>query len=100
VWPTRADSALRAERKVIPVPALILAGELSPFFPGSYAEKAGENFSNPTVAVFPNLTGLPLRDGPECVRDLRLAFLRDPKATLDVEACKAQVPEIKFEGTS
>lgn len=100
VWDTNADSALSTERKVSPVPALILAGELSPFFPASFAEAAGESFTDPHIAVFPNLTGLPLRDGPKCVSDLRMAFLRDPKALLDIEGCKNIIPKIKFEGVS
>ncbi len=81
------------------VPALILTGALNPSAPPAYAQRAARSFKDATVAVFPSLTGDVLYGGPPCISALRLAFLRDPTAKLDVDGCKAKVPPIAFAGT-
>jgi pimeloyl-ACP methyl ester carboxylesterase len=98
-WPTNAAPALAGEAKVSAVPALLLAGALSPDSGPANAQDAAKSFKNATIAVFPNLTNGVLQGGPPCVAELRLAFLRDPKAKLDIDGCIAQVPRIAFAGT-
>jgi class 3 adenylate cyclase/pimeloyl-ACP methyl ester carboxylesterase len=99
VWPTQPDSALWAEIKVSPVPALILAGELSPWYPPAYADEVAQAFRAPHVVVLPHVTSGPISSGPQCVSDLRVAFLRDPQGELDAETCVQSIPPIQFEGT-
>jgi len=98
-WPTNADSALDVEAKDSAVPALLLAGALSPDYGPANAREAAKSFKNATIAVFPNLTTGVLQGGPPCISALRLAFLRDPGGELDIDGCIAQVPPIAFEGT-
>jgi hypothetical protein len=98
-WPTQPDSALWEEIKVSPVPALILAGELSPFFPPAYGDNVAAAFAAPHVVALPHIAGGPIGAGPQCVSDLRVAFLRDPRGALDAESCISAIPPIEFEGT-
>jgi class 3 adenylate cyclase/pimeloyl-ACP methyl ester carboxylesterase len=98
-WPTHANSALATEVRVSPVPALILGGGLTPWSPPAFAHDIARAFSNATVVTLPNEAAAPLQLGPPCVSDLRLAFLRDPHAELDVAGCIAQAPAIAFQGT-
>jgi pimeloyl-ACP methyl ester carboxylesterase len=98
-WPTNAAPALSGEARVSAVPALLLAGALSPDSGPANAQDAAKSFKNATIAVFPNLTNGVLQGGPPCVAQLRLAFLRDPKAKLDIDGCIAQVRPIAFAGT-
>jgi hypothetical protein len=99
-WPTQARSrAIGPLETASAVPALIVTGALNPYAPPAYAIRAGTSFTDATVAVFPNLTSEALTEGPPCISALRLAFLRDPGAELDVDGCIAQVPPIAFEGT-
>lgn len=99
-WPTQQRSKVIGYRGAPgTVPALILSGGLSPFSPPDYAQQAAKTFKDATVAVFPSLTAFVLQHGPPCVAALRLDFLRDPLAKLDIEGCIAQVPPVKFEGT-
>jgi class 3 adenylate cyclase/pimeloyl-ACP methyl ester carboxylesterase len=99
-WPTQARSrAIGPLETASAVPALILTGALEPLAGPAYAQRAKKSFTHATVAVFPNLTSNGLRDGPSCISALRLAFLRDPTAKLDVNSCIAQVPPIAFAGT-
>jgi len=99
-WPTQARSrAIGPLETVSAVPALILAGALDPLAPPAYAQRTARAFADATVAVFPNLTSDLLAEGPPCISALRLAFLRDPAAKLDVDGCVAKVPPIVFAGT-
>ncbi|MDP9235908.1 MAG: alpha/beta hydrolase [Chloroflexota bacterium] len=98
-WPTQRSRGIQPLETASAVPALILTGALNPFAPPAYAQRAAKAFTHATVAVFPSLTALVLRDGPPCISALRLAFLRDPNAKLDIEGCIAQVPPIAFAGT-
>ncbi len=99
-WPTKARSSVIGLLETASAgPALILTGELNPYAPPDYAQRAAKAFTHATVAVFPSLTHDMLANGPPCISALRLAFLRDPKAKLDVAGCKAKVPPIKFAGT-
>jgi hypothetical protein len=100
-WPTEARSrAIGPLETASAVPALILTGALNPFAPPPYAERAAKSFTEATVAVFPSLTAQVLTDGPPCISALRLAFLRDPKAKLDIDGCIVKVPPIAFVGTN
>ncbi len=99
-WPTKPGTAASPGRETtIKAPALILTGALNPYVPPAYTEEAAKVFKDATVAVFPSLPDDVVYAGPPCIAELRLAFLRDPKAQLDIDGCKAQVPPIAFVGT-
>ena len=99
-WPTQARSrAIGTLETASAVPALIMTGALDPFAPRAYAQRAAKAFTHATVAVFPDLTSDVLTVGPPCISALRLDFLRNPKAKLDVDGCIAKVPPIAFVGT-
>jgi pimeloyl-ACP methyl ester carboxylesterase len=99
-WPTQAQSrAIGPLETASAVPALILTGALDPFAPPAYAQSAKKSFTHATVAVFRSLTSYVLANGPACVSALRLDFLRDPTAKVDIAGCIAQVPPITFAGT-
>jgi pimeloyl-ACP methyl ester carboxylesterase len=103
-WPTKPPAgAISRFETAIQAPALIITGELDPISPRDYAQAAANVFRDATVAVFPSLTDLfadkELEVGPPCIAALRLAFLRDPRAKLDVDGCIAKVPPIAFVGT-
>lgn len=103
-WPTkpRAGAISRFEA-AIQAPALIITGALDPISPPDYAQQTAKVFRDATVAVFPSFGNVfadkQLEVGPPCIAALRLAFLRDPKAKLDINRCIAQVPPITFVGT-
>jgi pimeloyl-ACP methyl ester carboxylesterase len=99
-WPTKArPGAIGLLETASAVPALIFTGALDPLAPRAYAQRAAKAFTDATVAVFPNLTSGVLANGPPCISALRLAFLHNPQADLDVDGCIAQVPPIAFVGT-
>jgi serine/threonine protein kinase/pimeloyl-ACP methyl ester carboxylesterase len=99
-WPTEQRSDVIGRTRVpAAVPVLVLGGQISTDSPPAYAEAAAaRSFEDATIAIFPRLTTNPSFNGPACVLDLRLAFLEDPDAELDIEGCKAQVPPIDFVG--
>jgi pimeloyl-ACP methyl ester carboxylesterase len=97
-WPTEQRSGvIGAFRPTNPAPALIISGGLNPFSPPSYARAAATAFTETTVAVFPSLSSFAVLKGPPCVAALRLQFLRDPHADLDVETCVNSAPPLHFE---
>ncbi|MEX0785552.1 MAG: adenylate/guanylate cyclase domain-containing protein [Dehalococcoidia bacterium] len=99
-WPAQARSrAIGPLETASAVPALIFTGALDPFAPPAYAQRAANAFTHATVAVFPDLASDVLTVGPPCISALRLEFLRDPTAELDIDGCIEQVPAIAFEGT-
>jgi class 3 adenylate cyclase len=99
-WPTKQRSAVvDSLPPADPPPALIVTGAINPYAPASYAKRAATQFKQATVAAFPTLAAFALLNGPPCVAELRLAFLRDPHAKLDVEGCIASVPPIEWQGT-
>jgi class 3 adenylate cyclase len=80
-------------------PALIYRGELNPYHSAEYLQESARWFARPIVVTFPALTTGALTTGPACIVELRLAFLRDPTAELDVDTCVASIPPVRFEGS-
>jgi pimeloyl-ACP methyl ester carboxylesterase len=79
-----------------PVPALIVAGGLDPYATPAYAQSAASEFKDAKLAVFPSLSAFAFLRGPACVRDLRLSFLRDPHASLDIDGCVRSAPPFTY----
>jgi len=95
---------LRAQPTVLPstppgVPTLILGGELNSGSSRQWAEDTARSFGNATVVMVPNLTIDPIGNGPPCVAQLRLDFLRHPQQRPHAQACIASIPPVQFAGT-
>lgn len=77
------------------IPALVLAGSYDPITPPDGTRAVAERLPNSTfVLVEPG--GHAVIDFSECMRDIGLAFLTDPTATLDA-SCAAAIPPVTFD---
>ena len=80
-------------------PTFIAVGAIAPGFAATAAATLARYRPNTTVITFETL-GAALETvqlGVPCYRDLLAEFVADPNATLDVAACAAQSPPIKFD---
>jgi class 3 adenylate cyclase len=95
-WNVPDVSPELSEDIVSPVPAFFFRGELTAFGNDGWLQRIEHGMSHAHAVVFPTLGGGLLTTGPQCLSDLRRAFLTHPTAKLDTEACAKQSPPIDF----
>ena len=81
-WDSGQADPAENQAVVSDVPALLMAGEFDPITPPAWARHAAETLSNSTVVEYAGVGhGASAVEG--CPRDMMIAFLNDPAATLD-----------------
>ena len=83
------------------MPALVVSGSLSTTSKVDDADAVAESFREPIVLRFPTLGFEPLDDGPQCLSDIRLRFLDDPRdqpSDTEIADCQADSPPIAWVG--
>jgi hypothetical protein len=83
-----------------PIPTLLFRGDLSPQGTSDWISSVQSRLSNSQSAVFPTLGEGLVAQGPPCLAVMRRAFLADPTADLDTEACVSRSPKIAFQAPS
>jgi class 3 adenylate cyclase len=78
-----------------PIPVFIVNGALHPSGSETVLSTFGAGLTRLSVLVLPN-EGFITNTAPPCVEALRVAFLRDPIAPLDTDACAAADPPLRF----
>jgi pimeloyl-ACP methyl ester carboxylesterase len=78
-------------------PVLILAGDLDPITPVSFAEETQKRLSNSKLVVLP-YQGHGVIIGSKCAQDIMAAFLSDPVAKLDASCTNDDLKPL-FSGT-
>jgi class 3 adenylate cyclase len=95
-WKVPDVSPELSEDLVSPVPAFFFRGELTAFGNDEWLRQIEHGMSHAQAVVFPTLGGGLLTTGPQCLSELRRAFLTHPTAKLDTDACAKQSPPIDF----
>jgi pimeloyl-ACP methyl ester carboxylesterase len=101
VWNVQPDNASDFAPIVSDIPTFLFGGALNPNGSPAWFNQVAQGLSHVTVLIFPTLTSNSLQEdtAPACLTTLRLDFLRQPMAHLDVSHCVAQSPPIAFDGT-